>query len=147
MRSVTRHAHAKLNAFLRVLGRRPDGFHELQTAILPIELYDVVTVEEHDGLVIEVMGERAGELQRAGGESLVGRAAHAWATAAGVGAPRARIVDARARYATRTLTAPYASSPGRAASRSPTSRCIITTDRTTFGTRANTSSTSGVAML
>ena len=35
--------------------------------------------------------------------------------------------SASARYATRTLTAPYASSPGRAASRSPTSRCTITT--------------------
>ena len=96
MSSVTRNAHAKLNAFLRVLGRRPDGFHEIQTAILPIELHDVVTVEEHRGLVIEVMGERAGELKRAGGESLVGRAAHAWASVAGVGAPRARIlVDKR----------------------------------------------------
>ena len=63
MRSVTRNAHAKLNAFLRVLGRRPDGFHEIQTAILPIELHDVVTVEEHRGLAIEVMGERAGELK------------------------------------------------------------------------------------
>ena len=96
MSSVTRNAHAKLNAFLRVLGRRPDGFHEIQTAILPIELHDVVTVEEHRGLAIEVMGERAGELKRAGGESLVGRAAHAWASVAGVGAPRARIlVDKR----------------------------------------------------
>jgi 4-diphosphocytidyl-2-C-methyl-D-erythritol kinase len=96
MSSVTRRAHAKINAFLRVLGPRPDGFHEIQTAILPIELHDVVTVEEHDALVIEVTGERADELRGAGGESLVGRAAHAWATAAGVGAPRARIlVDKR----------------------------------------------------
>ena len=45
---VTRRAHAKLNAFLRVLGPREDGFHDIQTAILPIELHDVVTVEEHD---------------------------------------------------------------------------------------------------
>ncbi len=92
MRSVTRSAHAKLNAFLRVLGRREDGFHEIQTAILPIELHDDVIVEEHDGLVIDVTGDRADELWEAGGESLVARAAHAWASAAGVGAPRARIV-------------------------------------------------------
>jgi 4-diphosphocytidyl-2-C-methyl-D-erythritol kinase len=91
MSPVTRPAHAKLNAFLRVLGPRGDGFHEIQTAILPIELHDVVTVEEYDVLLIEVMGERAEELEGAGGESLVGRAAHAWASAAGVGAPGARI--------------------------------------------------------
>ncbi|HZT09849.1 MAG TPA: 4-(cytidine 5'-diphospho)-2-C-methyl-D-erythritol kinase, partial [Actinomycetota bacterium] len=63
MSSVTRHAHAKLNAFLRVLGPREDGFHDIQTAILPIELHDVVTIEEHDALVIEVTGERAEELE------------------------------------------------------------------------------------
>ena len=46
--------------------------------------------------MIEVTGERAEELRGAGGESLVGRAAHAWASVAGVGAPRARIlVDKR----------------------------------------------------
>ena len=56
-------------------------------------------------------------------------------------------VDAVARYATRRLTAPYASSPGRAASRSPTSRCSITTNAATLGTRVNTSRTSGVATL
>ena len=92
MRSVTRRAHAKLNAFLRVLGSREDGFHDIQTAILPIELHDLVTVEKHDVLVVEVTGERAEELEGAGGESLVGRAAHAWSSAVGVGAPRARIV-------------------------------------------------------
>ena len=96
MSTVTRRAHAKLNAFLRVLGRRDDGFHEIQTAVLPIELHDVVTVEEHDGLVIEVTGDRADELEGAGGESLVGRAADAWARVARVAAPRARItVDKR----------------------------------------------------
>jgi 4-diphosphocytidyl-2-C-methyl-D-erythritol kinase len=96
MSTVTRRAHAKLNAFIRVLGRRDDGFHEIQTAVLPIELHDVVTVEEHDGLVIEVTGDRADELEGAGGESLVGRAAHAWARVARVAAPRARItVDKR----------------------------------------------------
>ena len=41
-------------------------------------------------------GERADELTSHGGESLVARAAHAWSSTAGVGAPRARItVDKR----------------------------------------------------
>jgi 4-diphosphocytidyl-2-C-methyl-D-erythritol kinase len=96
MRSVTRLAHAKLNVFLRVLGRRDDGYHDIQTAILPLELHDVVTVEEADALEVVVAGEGAATLAAAGGESLAGRAAHVWATAAGVGAPHARImVDKR----------------------------------------------------
>jgi 4-diphosphocytidyl-2-C-methyl-D-erythritol kinase len=90
MRSVTRRAHAKLNVFLRVLGRREDGYHDIQTAILPLELHDVVTVEPSHELEVVMVGARAHELGE-GGETLAGRAAHAWATAAEVGAPRARI--------------------------------------------------------
>jgi 4-diphosphocytidyl-2-C-methyl-D-erythritol kinase len=94
--AVIRPAHAKVNAFLRVLGRREDGYHDIQTLILPLELHDVVTAEPAERLEVVVRGERAGELDGAGGDSLVARAAHAWATAAGVGAPRARItVDKR----------------------------------------------------
>ena len=96
MTSVTRRAHAKLNVFLRVLARRVDGYHDIQTAILPLELHDVVTVEEADALEVVVTGEGAEVLAARGGESLAGRAGHAWAAAAGVGAPRARItIDKR----------------------------------------------------
>ena len=96
MSAVTRPAYAKINAFLRVLGRREDGYHEIQTVILPLELHDVITVEPAERLEVVVRGERAGDLRRAGGDSLVAHAAHAWAAAAGVGAPRARItVDKR----------------------------------------------------
>ena len=33
-------APAKLNLFFEVLGRRPDGFHEVETLMLPITLFD-----------------------------------------------------------------------------------------------------------
>ncbi len=89
--TVTRLAHAKLNVFLRVLGRREDGYHDIQTVILPLEPHDRITVEEADGFEVIVEGPRAEELDAAGGDSLIGRAAHAWASAAGLDAPRARL--------------------------------------------------------
>ena len=37
-------APAKLNLFLDVLGRRPDGYHELKTLMVPVRLYDSLTI-------------------------------------------------------------------------------------------------------
>jgi 4-diphosphocytidyl-2-C-methyl-D-erythritol kinase len=93
---IARDAHAKLNVFLRVLGRRDDGYHEIETVILPVDLHDVVTVEAAHRLEVVVTGPRAGELAGAGGESLVHRAAAAWAEAVGRSDAGARItVDKR----------------------------------------------------
>jgi 4-diphosphocytidyl-2-C-methyl-D-erythritol kinase len=43
--SVVEPAPAKLNLFLRVAGRRPDGYHDIETVILPLTLVDHVTVQ------------------------------------------------------------------------------------------------------
>ena len=36
MKPVTLRCPAKLNLFLEVLGRRPDGYHELSTVMAPV---------------------------------------------------------------------------------------------------------------
>ena len=43
-------AHAKVNLFLRVLRRREDGFHEIETLIAPITLHDSLVIEPADRL-------------------------------------------------------------------------------------------------
>lgn len=45
---------AKVNLFLRVLGRRSDGYHEIRTFIHPIALFDELTISRiEDGLVVD----------------------------------------------------------------------------------------------
>ena len=42
-------APAKINLSLRVLGRRSDGFHEVETLIAPISLCDEITIRQRPG--------------------------------------------------------------------------------------------------
>src|SRR5437667_4166342 len=39
-------APAKINPSLKILGRRADGFHEIETLIAPISLYDEIEIEK-----------------------------------------------------------------------------------------------------
>lgn len=43
---------AKINWFLRVLGKRADGFHELCTAFQAVSLADYLTFSEHEKLIL-----------------------------------------------------------------------------------------------
>ncbi|MGI6627054.1 MAG: 4-(cytidine 5'-diphospho)-2-C-methyl-D-erythritol kinase [Bacillota bacterium] len=42
---VKYHAYAKINLALRVLGRREDGYHEVSTLMVPVDISDLVYVE------------------------------------------------------------------------------------------------------
>lgn len=68
---VVREANAKLNVFLRVLGRREDGYHELESLVLPISLADRVRARRADGLRVKVKGaQRIAAAVPAGGLNL-----------------------------------------------------------------------------
>lgn len=42
-------APAKLNISLEVFGKRPDGYHDIRSVMVPVSLYDEITVEEAGG--------------------------------------------------------------------------------------------------
>ena len=43
--SVRRNSPCKVNPVLNILGKRPDGFHDLETLFFPVPLHDVITVD------------------------------------------------------------------------------------------------------
>lgn len=47
---MTVKAFAKVNLTLEVLGKRPDGFHELRSVVAPVSLCDTISIEESDTL-------------------------------------------------------------------------------------------------
>jgi 4-diphosphocytidyl-2-C-methyl-D-erythritol kinase len=75
MQSVEIQTPAKINLFLRVLGRRPDGYHDLESLMIPVSLYDRVKIERvGQGLQVECPGQPALD----GGANLAHAAARAW---------------------------------------------------------------------
>lgn len=60
--SVTVRVPGKVNLYLEVGDRRPDGYHELATVFHAVSLLDEVTVSTSDVLTLEVAGEGADSL-------------------------------------------------------------------------------------
>ncbi|MEI6845655.1 MAG: 4-(cytidine 5'-diphospho)-2-C-methyl-D-erythritol kinase, partial [Candidatus Firestonebacteria bacterium] len=51
MEKITLNSFAKINLFLEVQGRRPDGFHNIRTVFQTIDLADEVTVTKASGAI------------------------------------------------------------------------------------------------
>jgi 4-diphosphocytidyl-2-C-methyl-D-erythritol kinase len=73
-------APAKLNLFLQILGRRPDGYHDLVSLMIPVSLADVLEISAEDGPEIRLEGDLSGLPQE---ENLVYKAARALREASG----------------------------------------------------------------
>jgi 4-diphosphocytidyl-2-C-methyl-D-erythritol kinase len=57
MPSVSLKAFAKINMRLEILGRRPDGYHELRTVFQTISLHDTIKLEATRGSSVELIVE------------------------------------------------------------------------------------------
>lgn len=81
-------APAKVNLGLRVVGRRPDGYHLLESRFAPLDLADQLRVAIAPAAApevrVEVTGHAAGV--PVGPDNLVVRAAHAYLKTVGIGA-------------------------------------------------------------
>jgi 4-diphosphocytidyl-2-C-methyl-D-erythritol kinase len=87
--AAVRSAHAKVNLWLNVVGRRSDGYHLLESLVAFVDLADTLDVRPSDRLSLELAGPQAAEL--AGDPAnLVLKAARLLADRAGV-APLAAI--------------------------------------------------------
>jgi 4-diphosphocytidyl-2-C-methyl-D-erythritol kinase len=80
--SVTIEAPAKINLYLHVVGRRSNGYHELESLIAFTDEFDVLTLESSHELTLEIDGTFAYRLPTSD-DNLVLRAARALGKAAG----------------------------------------------------------------
>ncbi len=78
-------ASAKINLSLRILGRRADGFHEIDTLIAPISLADELTIEPNES-ASELSFSSDDPSLPTGEENLVVRAARSFFAEIGVAA-------------------------------------------------------------
>ena len=76
MSSVRLLSPAKVNLFLRVLGRRPDGYHEIQSLAQPVSLFDEIAVSVGEGGGVSLSA--AGKEVPSGKDNLAAAAAFAY---------------------------------------------------------------------
>ncbi|RMF12281.1 MAG: 4-(cytidine 5'-diphospho)-2-C-methyl-D-erythritol kinase [Alphaproteobacteria bacterium] len=76
-------AWAKVNLYLHVTGRRPDGYHLLDSLVVFVGAQDMVEGEAAETLTLEISGPESDSLA-AGNDNLVMRAAEALRSATGI---------------------------------------------------------------
>lgn len=93
-RALVFEAPAKLNLFLEILGKRPDGYHELETLMVSVGLYDTLSFTESNSRDLRLIvqdadaphpdGDAEPSSVPSGGDNLVLRAAELLRETAGV---------------------------------------------------------------
>jgi 4-diphosphocytidyl-2-C-methyl-D-erythritol kinase len=73
--TLTAFAPAKVNLYLHLIGRRPDGYHLLDSLVAFADLGDRITAEPAAKLSLEITGPEAASLSTLGRDNLVLRAA------------------------------------------------------------------------
>jgi 4-diphosphocytidyl-2-C-methyl-D-erythritol kinase len=73
--TLTAFAPAKVNLYLHLIGRRPDGYHLLDSLVAFADLGDRITAEPAAKLSLEITGPEAASLSKLGRDNLVLRAA------------------------------------------------------------------------
>ena len=79
---VTERAHAKINLALHIIGRRPDGYHELDSIVAFADVADVLTLAPAAKVSISLSGPFASDLPL-GDENIILTAWHLLASFAG----------------------------------------------------------------
>lgn len=74
--TVTKQAYAKINLYLDVMGKRPDGYHDIKSVMLQVSLCDTVTVIRDGGEGIRLLD--VGEELPSGEENIAYRCADAF---------------------------------------------------------------------
>jgi 4-diphosphocytidyl-2-C-methyl-D-erythritol kinase len=85
-RGITAFAPAKINLYLHVLGRRPDGYHEIDSLVAFADIGDRLSAAPAAQFSLALDGPEAASLKGLGDDNLVLRAARRLARDAGIAA-------------------------------------------------------------
>lgn len=76
--TITKLAYAKINLYLDVMGKRPDGYHDIQSVMMQVSLHDTVTVTRDGGAGIRLALGDLGDALPDGEENIAYRCADAF---------------------------------------------------------------------